>query len=187
MDHEQARRFRFLLGSALGLIVVGGTVDLLLDRPTNWRSFHVVFEVSMIAFGLVMATALWLGWTDAERRVVELAADLATRDAERDAWRRRAHGALTGMGEAVHEQLVAWGLTRAEREVAAYLLKGHSHKAIARATGRNAQTVRQHASAVYQKSGLGGRAELAAYFLEGLTLPEREPEVEPGRSHPLTD
>jgi hypothetical protein len=32
----------------------------------------------------------------------------------------------------------------------------------------------QHAVAVYQKSGLQGRAELAAFFLEDLQLP-REP------------
>jgi hypothetical protein len=31
--------------------------------------------------------------------------------------------------------------------------------------------VRQHAVAVYRKSGLAGRAELAAFFLEDLLLP----------------
>ena len=34
-------------------------------------------------------------------------------------------------------------------------------------------TIRQHAVAVYQKSGLGGRAELAAFFLEGIPTPAR--------------
>lgn len=172
MEPEQAKRFQILLGTALTLLVVGGTVDLVLDQPTSWLSFHVIFELSMIVFGVVLATALWMGWWRAERRAGQLQESLTTRDAERDAWRNRARLALEGLGEAVQEQLVAWGLTRAEREVAVLLLKGHSHKAIARATGRNAQTARQHASAVYQKSGLSGRAELAAYFLEGLMLPE---------------
>jgi hypothetical protein len=31
--------------------------------------------------------------------------------------------------------------------------------------------VRQHAGVVYQKAGLGGRAELSAFFLEDLLLP----------------
>jgi len=48
------------------------------------------------------------------------------------------------------------------------LLKGQGHKQIAAATGRSERTVRQHAVAVYQKSGLGGRAELAAFFLDSL-------------------
>jgi hypothetical protein len=34
-------------------------------------------------------------------------------------------------------------------------------------------TVRQHAVAVYRKSGLAGRAELSAFFLEDLLLPHR--------------
>jgi hypothetical protein len=41
-------------------------------------------------------------------------------------------------------------------------------------TGRRERTVRQHGVVVYQKSGLAGRAELAAYFLEDLMLPEEE-------------
>ena len=172
MDPEQIRNFRLLLGTALTLIVVGGTVDLILDDPSSWLTFHVIFELGMIVFALVMATALWLGWLQAERRAVALEERVSAQDAAQHAWRARARFALEGLGEAVREQFVSWGLTRAEREVAVLLLKGYSHKAIARATRRNAQTVRQHASAVYQKSGLAGRAELAAYFLEGLSLPE---------------
>ena len=32
--------------------------------------------------------------------------------------------------------------------------------------------MRQHAGAVYEKAGLAGRAELAAYFLNDVMLPE---------------
>ena len=73
------------------------------------------------------------------------------------------------------ERFTAWGLTPAEREVALLLLKGRSHKQIAFATGRSERTVRQHAVAVYQKSSLSGRAELAAFFLEDILLPEIRP------------
>jgi DNA-binding NarL/FixJ family response regulator len=52
------------------------------------------------------------------------------------------------------------------------LLKGYEHKQIAGLTGRGERTVRQHAGAVYEKAGIGGRAELAAYFLNDLLLPE---------------
>jgi DNA-binding NarL/FixJ family response regulator len=48
------------------------------------------------------------------------------------------------------------------------LLQGRSHKEIAATSGRSERTVRQHAAAAYEKAGLGGRAELAAFFLEGL-------------------
>jgi hypothetical protein len=35
--------------------------------------------------------------------------------------------------------------------------------------------VRQQALSIYRKAGLGGRSNLAAFFLEGLTLPRRSP------------
>jgi DNA-binding NarL/FixJ family response regulator len=78
------------------------------------------------------------------------------------------------LGAAIDRQLGEWQLTRTERETALAILKGLSHKTIARWSGRSERTVRQHAVAVYRKSGLDGRAELSAFFLEGLLLPQAE-------------
>ena len=83
----------------------------------------------------------------------------------------RAEHALEGMGRAIDVQFGTWQLTPAERDIALMLLKGYSHKLIAKETDRSPQTVRQHAAAVYRKAGLGGRAELSAFFLEELLLP----------------
>lgn len=174
---ENGTYLRRLLALALASILVGGTVDLVLDRPADWLSFHVVFEMLMIAGALLMATTLWLGWWRAERSVAELRRSLEARREERDAWRESARIALEGLGEAVDRQFVAWGLTPAEREVALLLLKGYSHKQVAQATDRNERTARQHASSVYRKAGLAGRAELAAYFFEDLMLPGTEREM----------
>jgi DNA-binding CsgD family transcriptional regulator len=177
MDEIRDYRLPLLLVVALISIVVGGTVDLILDRPEHWISFHVIFESLMIAGALLMATTLWLGWWRAERSLNEVRARLEARKAERDAWRESAQKALQGLGVAVNGQFDAWGLTPAEREVALLLLKGYSHKHVASATGRSERTARQHAVAVYQKAGLGSRAELAAYFLEDLLLPDVGAEI----------
>lgn len=166
------RRLQLILVAALTAIVLGGTADLILDRPERWFSFHVIFETVMIAGALVMATALWLGWWRAERSARELRRSLEERRAERDAWRESAEHALEGLGAAINAKFDEWELTPAERQVALYLLKGHTHKWIARYTDRSHQTVRQHAAAVYRKADLSGRAELSAFFLEGLMLPE---------------
>ena len=171
MDLQDERWLQALLFVALGSIIVGGVVDLILDQPESWLSFHVIFETLMIAGALLMTTTLWLGWWRSSRSVSELRRSLDAREEERDVWRRSAQRALEGLGEAIDHQFGAWGLTPAEREVALLLLKGHSHKAIARHTDRSAQTVRQHAASVYRKSDLGGRAELSAFFLEDLMLP----------------
>jgi DNA-binding CsgD family transcriptional regulator len=180
---ENGRDLRWLLALALVSIIIGGTIDLLLDQPTTWLSFHVIFETLMIAGALLMATTLWLGWSRAERSVAELRRSLEARKEERDAWRQSARAALAGLGEAIDEQFEAWGLTPAEREVALLLLKGYSHKHIAQATERNERTARQHASAIYQKAGLAGRAELSAYFLEDLMLPESDRAILTGVVH----
>jgi DNA-binding CsgD family transcriptional regulator len=152
-------------------IVVGGAVDLALDAPEDWGSFHVVYEVGLILGALGLVAWLWYGWWHAGASADALQRSLTERQAERDAWRMRAERALEGLGRAVDQQFGAWHLTAAEREVALLLLKGHGHKQIAAATGRSERTVRQHAVAVYKKAGVQGRAELAAFFLEDLTVP----------------
>ena len=165
------RRLRPLLLGVLLTIVVSGTVDLILDAPDSWRSFHVLYELALIVGALALTVALWLRWTRAERSLSTARRALRERQAERDAWRASAEKALQGLAAEIDGQLARWGLTPAEREVALLLLKGKSHKAIAYETGRSERTVRQHAVTVYQKSGLAGRAELSAFFLEGLALP----------------
>jgi DNA-binding CsgD family transcriptional regulator len=170
-------RLQLLLVASLAAIIVGGSVDLVLDQPESWLSFHVIFETLMIAGALLMTTTLWLGWWRSSRSVAELRTSLEEREEERDAWRRNAHAALEGLSRAIDEQFRDWGLTPAEREVALLLLKGHSHKAIGKHTDRSAATVRQHAASVYRKADLSGRAELAAFFLEDLMLPAEEREA----------
>ncbi|MBU0655648.1 MAG: helix-turn-helix transcriptional regulator [Gammaproteobacteria bacterium] len=69
-------------------------------------------------------------------------------------------------GEVIQEQLLAWGLTTSEQEVALLLLKGLSFEEIANLRDTREKTVRQQATAVYRKSGLNGRHEFAAWFFE---------------------
>ena len=172
-EHESQEKLRLILVVALASIIVGGTIDLVMDQPQDWLSFHVIFETSMIAGALVMATTLWMGWARSARSVEELRRSLEARREERDAWRSSAEHALEGMGRAIDSQFEIWELTPSERDVALMLLKGYSHKLIAKETDRSPQTVRQHAAAVYRKAGLAGRAELSAFFLEDLMLPRR--------------
>lgn len=168
-----------VLGGVLLLVALGGAVDLALDKPSTWRSAHVLYEVALMTGSLAFAAYLWHGWWRASRSVAEVRRRLLQRQrelqAERDAWRASAGAALEEMHQAIDRQFDAWGLTPTEREVALLLLGGHGHKQAAALTSRSERTIRQHAVSVYQKAGLSGRAELAAFFLEGL-LPARERE-----------
>lgn len=174
-DDDSAGAVPLVVAGILLLVAVGGGVDLALDKPERWLSTHVLFEVAMMVVSLSFAGWLWRGWRRASqslhaaRRAFERRH--ATLQAERDQWRESAQSALAGLGVAIDQQFDGWKLTPAEREVALLILKGYGHKQIAGATQRSERTVRQHAVTVYQKSGLAGRAELAAFFLEDLLLP----------------
>ena len=159
------------------LVTLGGAVDLAFDKPQSWLSPHVLFELATMVGSFSFAIYLWRGWLRASRSLADtrraFESRQATLSAERDQWRESAHAALAGLGAAIDHQFEQWKLTPTEREVALLLLKGYGHKQIAGVTNRGERTVRQHAVAVYQKSGLGGRAELAAFFLEDLLLPRQ--------------
>ena len=170
-EQDGDRMLRTLLVFVLVATIVGGGIDLMLDAPDSWRSPHVIYEVALILVAAMTFVLLWRGWWQSRQTLADTRHVLAERAAERDAWRASAEAALAGMGRAIDERFDAWGLTAAERDVALSLLKGQSHKQIAYATGRSERTVRQHAVAVYQKSGLNGRAELSAFFLEDILLP----------------
>jgi DNA-binding CsgD family transcriptional regulator len=170
-ESDVGLRFRWLLTALLCVIAVGGVVDLVMDAPTSPGSLHVLFEVGLLALTLGAVAHLWLGWNRSRERLARTRRELAVRGAERDAWRARAEKLLRGLGEQIDEQLKEWRLTPAERETALLLLKGYGHKEIAALQEKSERTVRQHAVAVYRKSGLSGRAELSAFFLEDLLLP----------------
>lgn len=165
-----------LVPGILLLVAIGGAVDLAFDRPASWTSPHVVFEVLLMTVSLTSSIVLWLGWRRTGHALVRAESEIARSRAERDAWRKSAESALSGFRAEVDRQFERWGLTPTEREVAMLLLQGHGHKQIAGRTGRSERTVRQHAVSVYEKSGLGGRAELAGFFLEGL-VPDRRPDA----------
>lgn len=167
--------FRVGLTVLLAAIAAFGAVDLALDRPDSLWSFHVVFELAFVALCLVSVSLLWWGWAGANHGLARSRQDLLDRQAERDRWRTRATRLLAGLGTEIEAQFDRWSLTPTEKEVALLLLKGLGHKEVATAMNRSERTVRQHAVAVYKKSGLSGRAELAAFFLEDLLLPQSPP------------
>jgi DNA-binding CsgD family transcriptional regulator len=172
MNEVDARDVR-LASAALLLVVTAGTVvDLMLDQPPSLLSGHVLFELALATVSLSGAAYLGWGWYRTEARLAAAERAWHAREDERSLWLKRSQSVLDALARELGAQFDAWSLTPAERRTALGLLKGLSHKRIGRLTGTSERTVRQHAVAVYRKSGLAGRAELAGFFLEGLTLPE---------------
>ncbi len=177
------RVLRALLPIVLAGSIVGGAIDLYLDAPESWWSPHALYEIALVVVSMLTFILVWRAWWQSRSRLTAMQQTLVERSAERDLWRASAEAALAGFGRAIDARFTVWGLTPAEREAALQRLKGRSHKQIAFATGRSERTVRQHAVAVYDKSGLAGRAELAAFFLEDLELPSGGSITSPSQRH----
>lgn len=168
----------FLLFTAIGGLVA---LDVALDAQEGLRWRHVLAELGVVAAAAVGAAGFATQWRRERRRlrdeVHRAEARAQTWQSEADLWREQASAALRGLGAAIDDQFDLWQLSPAEKEVGLLLLKGLSHQEVAAVRGTSVRTIGQQARALYRKGELGGRAELSAFFLEDLLLPERGDEV----------
>lgn len=81
-------------------------------------------------------------------------------------------GAQQALVTAINREFESWKLSDAERDVAWLMLKGLAMREIARLRGTSERTVNQQAQAVYGKSGLEGRTDLAGYILDQCLAPQ---------------
>jgi len=167
-EPNQSRRWLAIL---LLAFCAWGLADIILDSPDDPQPWHLGAEVFLLLASLAGGLWLWRSWRRSELELCTTQESLKASNHSREEWRRRAALLLQGFQQAIADQFTDWQLTPAEREVADYLLRGFSHKDIARFTQRKERTVRQHSVAIYRKAKLNGRAELSAFFLEGLLAP----------------
>lgn len=158
-----------VLSIAIAVFVV---TDLIEDYAEGLTTSHAIIEIAVVAMAVTHAVILSLQVRAGRDKAQRLGRDLAAARQDAERWWSEARDALRILGEAIDQQLRRWQLTEAEREVALALLKGLTHKEIANTRDTSERTVRQQALCVYRKSGLSGRSELAAFFLEDLLLPE---------------
>ena len=141
--------------------------DVIADYKEGAHVEHIVFELFILSAAAVGVLLLW-------RQLHRTTADLASARVETEQWRRENGELIQGLGIAINKQFNTWQLTKAEAQVGLFLLKGLSHKEIAQIRQTSERTIREQSRALYRKSGLSGRSELSAYFLEDLLLPWSE-------------
>lgn len=162
-------RAAFVLLLAVSALVA---TDLFLDREAGAEPLHVLLEGALMMLSAGGAVWLWTTLRQTRMEKITLERDIESARAEAARWREEARELLEGLGASIGRQFDRWQLTAAEREVALLMLKGLSHKHAARVRDVSERTVRQQAREVYRKSGLAGRSELAAFFLEDLLVPQ---------------
>jgi DNA-binding CsgD family transcriptional regulator len=168
----------FGLAATVGLAAIFAAVALLaaLDVVTDFgegaSGLHLALESALAIAGLLGLAVALRAALRLTRRARSLERQLTASTTEAVRWRAEARELLAGLGAAIDTQFNHWGLTPAESEVALLLLKGLSHKEVAAVRAISDATARQQAAAVYRKAGLSGRADLSAFFLEDLVLPQ---------------
>jgi DNA-binding CsgD family transcriptional regulator len=161
--------------------ILGGVVGLVVfDVWTDWNAGASINHLGTETFVALLALSgiafIWSRNFSLTHQVKQLDRELERARVDVLRWKSENASLLRGLGEAIEKQLADWGLTSAEKDIATLLLKGLSLKEIAEARNTSERTVRQQTVALYSKSGLAGRAELAAFFLEDLFAPVRAPE-----------
>ncbi len=170
MEQLDARERLGLIGF---LVFIAGMLiaDLIGDFQSDSSALHLLTEGSLAVAALTVAAMVWRKFRFLQKENTGLRVDIAHVRASELEWRNAASRHIKGLSHAIEEQFQRWNLTPTEKEVALLLLKGLSLKEIAGVRASSERTVRQHSLMVYQKSGLSGRAELAAFFLEDLLAP----------------
>lgn len=128
--------------------------DVIADLRHDPTSIHIMFE-ALVTGALVLGVVL--GAVALRRMLEHLQAQEAALDVARGA-----------LDEVIERQFSDWGFTPAERDVGFLALKGLDVAEIAGLRGAAEGTVRAQLARIYAKSGVSGRAQFAAWFVEDL-------------------
>jgi DNA-binding CsgD family transcriptional regulator len=147
---------------ALVVLLIGW--DLYVDYGEGASLWHLAFESFIFLVAVAGVVLMWL-------QLDRTRTDLVEARVEAEQWKKESSELIQGLGVAIERQFERWQLTKAEAEVGLFLLKGLSHKEIAKIRETSERTVREQSRALYRKSSLAGRSSLSAFFLEDLLLP----------------
>jgi DNA-binding CsgD family transcriptional regulator len=162
--------------TALSLFVfVLITLDFLGDYRDGVPWMHLLTEGLILMLSL--AGIVYFGrlyYQFAQSKINLLTQDLALANQQAQQWREANRELIAGLAVQIQKQFDSWQLTPAEAEIGMLMLKGLSHGEIAHVRNASERTVRDQARAIYRKSGVTGRTELSAFFLEDLLLPRQQ-------------
>ncbi len=139
----------FLAGAIL-FFVFDIVVDLVYKGESG--SWHFYIEVIVFA-GVSMALVLGLRDMRKLRR-------LLIREERRNIL------FSTALVETIDDQMDEWRLTRSEKDVAWFIIKGYRFTEIAKVRGVKESTSRLQATSLYSKAGVSGRAEFVAEIMQ---------------------
>ena len=170
---DRIERSRSLSVGLIMFFAIWAIADVVREYHSGEVPLHLSFEFVVAIFAALWGIHLIQANLKHKNKLNLMQSRIETLTQEAAEWKEQNLKLIHGLSESIHQQMLQWGLTAAEQEVALLLLKGLSFKEIADIRSTSEKTTRQQALTVYQKSKLPGRAELSAFFLEELLSPTR--------------
>ncbi len=165
---------RWIIAAVLLTIAILTSIDIYNDYFEGVAGWHISIEALVALVALVGIFYLIRGRFRLQHSLTKEQQFSSELRQEARKWKQVSRKYVEGLSTEIENQLDRWGLTEAEKEVSFLLLKGLSNKEIADVRSTSVQTIRSQTNAIYAKSGLNGRSELSAFFLEDLLLPRKQ-------------
>mgnify|MGYP000211990541 FL=1 len=148
------------------IIMLLNGLDVIVDLGLGVPLWHILQEALLVVLSAVAAALLILHIRKKNKSLHHLAENLSDANQQIALLNSKIKEERKRYSLVIKEQFDSWNLTLGEQQVALLLLKGLSLKEIASVRTTKEMTVRQQASSIYSKSGLVGRHEFSAWFLE---------------------
>lgn len=165
------RHERIVIIIILTIVATMVTFDILNDSQENVTIWHLLIEGSAGLASLFGIFYFAKDFFHLKHKLEDSLVNNLQLKKEATQWKGESQKYIKGLSQSIDIQLTHWKLSNAEKEVALLLLKGLSLKQIAEIRSTTEKTARVQSIAIYSKSGLSGRSELAAFFLEDLLQP----------------
>lgn len=150
------------------VFVIFFLVDIYFDLKEGIPVIHIWHEG--VLFLIALFYFLWQIKIILEknRHISNLNNELLETKRSYQEWKEKTQSNAREIRLLIDQQFSVWQLSGSEKDVALLLIKGLSMKEIAEIRNTQEKTVRQQSTMIYRKSGLSGRQELAAFFLEDI-------------------
>lgn len=157
-----------ILTLVFAVVLFASGADLLADFSHGAGAAHMIKEAVIVTISIMAIAWLLAGLRRQRLEIRALRQELDAASRPQLPPESYVLEARQKLGAVITRQFCEWQLTDSEMEIGRLLLKGLSLKEIALLRNTQEKTVRQQASSIYRKSGVGGRHAFSAWFIEDI-------------------
>lgn len=166
--HKEKLTLTYLLTTVFLIILADITFYFLEGHPLKDMVFDLLLEGTLLLLILFTANYVWKKFTFEIETNHSISNDLRKTKESANLWEKKSKHFVIEFQAHVTIEFNKWNLSKSEKEVALLVLQGKSSKEISSLRFTSEITIRNQCHSIYEKSGLGGKSELSAYFLNEL-------------------